>query len=69
MHVYIFIYGYGYHLHIFIYMYTRMYMHISINVYAEIAYGVATISRLLKIIGLFCKKSPTKETIFCKTDL
>jgi len=29
-------------------------------------YGVATISRLLKIEGLFCKKSPINETIFCK---
>ena len=31
-------------------------------------YGVATISRLLKVTGLFCKKIPMKETIFCKRD-
>ena len=28
------------------------------------SYGVATVSRLRKIIGLFCKKSPIKEPIF-----
>ena len=33
------------------------------------SYGVATISRLFNIVGLFCKKSSTQETIFCKRDL
>jgi len=32
-------------------------------------YGVASVSRLLKIIGLFCKRAPEKETIFYKRDL
>jgi len=29
-------------------------------------YGVATINRLLKIIGLFCKRALQKRPIFCK---
>jgi len=32
-------------------------------------YGVATISRLLKNIGLFCKRALQKRPIFCKRDL
>ena len=31
-------------------------------------YGVATISRLLKMIGLFCKRALQKRPIFCKRD-
>jgi len=31
-----------------------------------LVYGVATISRLLKITGLFCKKALQKRPIFCK---
>ena len=31
-----------------------------------ICYGVATISRLLKIIGLFCKRALQKRPIFFK---
>jgi len=30
------------------------------KLYGQSCYGVATIGRLLKIIGLFCKKSPIK---------
>ena len=33
-----------------------------------LGYGVATISRLLKIIGFFCKRSLEKR-LFCKRDL
>jgi len=33
------------------------------------SYGVATISRLLKNIGLFCKRALQKRPIFCKRDL
>jgi len=33
------------------------------------SYGVATISRLPKNTGLFCKKSPIKKIIFCKRDV
>ena len=36
------------------------------NSHEEYPYGVATISRLLKFIGLFLHKSPIKETILCK---
>jgi len=32
----------------------------------EGAYGVATISRMLKNIGLFCKRALQKRPIFCK---
>ena len=32
-------------------------------------YGVATISRLLQIIGFFCKRALQKRPIFCKRDL
>ena len=34
-----------------------------------LCYEVATISRLLTFIGLFCKKTLQKRPIFCKTDL
>ena len=37
--------------------------------YFTARYGVATISRLLKIIGLFCKRALQKRPTFCKRDL
>ena len=32
----------------------------------SVCYGVATISRLLKITGLFCKRALQKRPILCK---
>ena len=32
----------------------------------ENCYGVATVSRLLKSIGLFCKRALEKRSVFCK---
>jgi len=37
-----------------------------INAYSTLRYGVATISKLLKIIGLFCKRALQKRPIFSK---
>jgi len=36
------------------------------DVYTIVTYGVAMISRLLKIIGLICKRDLQKRPIFCK---
>ena len=40
-----------------------------ICVSSGLVYGVATISRLLKIIGLFCRISSVVYGSFCKRDL
>ena len=56
------------------YIYTRMYIYIILN--SQLAakftalngYGVATISRLLQVTGLFCKRALIQEMIFCKRD-
>jgi len=49
-------------MYIYLYMYIYMYMHIHVHAYIHLhmhikEYGVATISRLLEIIGLFCKRA------------
>ena len=57
------------------YIYTYVYIHICIYLYKYIqiwkykhisTYGVATISRLLKITGLFCTISSFSEGSFAK---
>ena len=53
--IYIYIYIYIYN--IYIYKYTQ-------SEASQASYGVAMTRRLLKITGLFCKKSSVKETIF-----
>ena len=37
--------------------------------FPSISCGVATMSRLLENIGLFCKRAIQKRPIFCKRDL
>ena len=42
-------------------------IHIYTNILVrQLVYGVATISRMLKNIGLFCKRDLQKRPIFCK---
>jgi len=64
-YVYINILKYRYHLHTFIYMYIWMYTYIKTPLRAA-RYGVAAISRLLKIIVLFCKRALLKRLYFAK---
>ena len=57
MHIYIYIYVYIYiYIYIHIYVLTHKHAHIFRGL-ASWGYGVATISRLLKLIGLFCKRA------------
>jgi len=45
-------------LHKYIYIYIYIYMYIYVESHYEVtSQGVATISRLLKMIGLFCKRA------------
>ena len=74
-HLYIYIYIYT---HVHLRMYVCVHIHVQILVYCIYsyictclytqiyAYGVATISRLLKIIGLFCKRALLKRLILQK---
>ena len=57
---YIYVYLYTYHIYTQEYkydMFVACLFYVYIQVYAHIQYGVATISRLLQIIGLFCKRA------------
>jgi len=49
-------------MYIYIYIYIHIYTYISCYYW----YGVATISRMLENIGLFCKRDLQKRPIFCK---
>jgi len=61
-----------------IYIYTHTHSHIYTHTYTYVCtsgctlssslslYGVATISRMLKNIGLFCKRALQKRPVFCK---
>ena len=62
MYIYIYIYIY-----IYVYVYIHIYTHIILTS-APQYYGVATISRLLKNIRLFCKIQVSFVGLFCKRD-
>ena len=69
-------------IHVRIYQNTYIYTYLLTNMYEytypytyilthhldlwTCCYGVATISRLLKITGLFCKRALQKRPVFCK---
>jgi len=48
------------------YTYMNIYMLGIVTALCRSCYGVATISRMLKNIGLFCKRYLQKRPIFCK---
>jgi len=66
IYIYIYIYVYIYiYIYIHIYIYTPLFGHMHTYYTADIerqrsemGYGVATISRLLKMIGFFRKRTP-----------
>ena len=42
------------------------YLNMAYLIHLNMVYGVATISRMLKNIGLFCKRALQKRPVFCK---
>jgi len=67
------IYMYVYIYYIYMYVYTSIFLMCmflyTIKIWWCYSYGVATISRLLKITGSFLQKSPLKQMDICKRDL
>ena len=73
IHIYICVHTHTYiHIYIRIYIYTYIHIYICVHTYknihttSRIWNGVATISRLLKMIGLFCKRALLKRRYSAK---
>ena len=61
-HIYIYVCMYVYtYVYVCIYICICIYRHTYIHIYLKPRYGVATMSRRLKIIGLFCKRALQKR--------
>jgi len=77
-YIHMYVYGLRFYIHMYVYG-LQFWDHIHLVPYkhSEKRYRVATISRLLQMIGLFCKrndrsllqKRPIKGTRFCKRNL
>ena len=70
-YIYIYIYVYIYiYIYIYIYTYTHTHTHYPalhiLVAQGAVGYGVATSSRLLEIIGLFCKRALSKRQYSAK---